>query len=162
MEHRIHPNFPSWFPDDWAAFTLSHEACFRWWTRLWQPTCPSWGQIVFFTSPVCHLASLPSCLQVSASLCPLFQPLGVLRFHSHPQLLVPEQQFASGLIQLQPVNFGVVADGSQIVACSQVHWGEKTSDRLTERKSNCQRLAKNSFLFKIKSHPDNNAAEGAV
>lgn len=50
-------------------------------------------------------------------------PGGVLRFHSHPQLLVPEQQFASGFVELQPVNLGVMADGSQIVAFGQVHWG---------------------------------------
>lgn len=42
-------------------------------------------------------------------------------FHSHPQLLVPEQQFAAGLVQLQPVNLGVVADGSQVEASSQIH-----------------------------------------
>lgn len=64
-------------------------------------------------------------------ICPLalFLPLGlyliVPRFYSYPQLLVPEQQFAPGFIELQPVNFGVVADGSQIVASGQVHWGEK-------------------------------------
>lgn len=40
----------------------------------------------------------------------------VLRFHTHPLLLVPEQQFAAGFIELQPVDLGVVADGSQIVA----------------------------------------------
>lgn len=64
---------------------------------------------------VCHPSSLPS------GLSPLLQPLGGLKFHSHPQLLVPEQQFASGLVELQPVNLGVVADGSQIVAPGQVH-----------------------------------------
>lgn len=43
-------------------------------------------------------------------------PWGVLRFHTHPLLLVPEQQFAASFIELQPVDLGVVADGSQIVA----------------------------------------------
>lgn len=43
-------------------------------------------------------------------------------FRSHPQLLVPEQQFAAGLVQLQPVDLGVVADGSQVEASSQIHW----------------------------------------
>lgn len=44
------------------------------------------------------------------------QNIRVLRFHTHPLLLVPEQQFAAGFIELQPVDLGVVADGSQIVA----------------------------------------------
>lgn len=43
-------------------------------------------------------------------------------FRSHPQLLVPEQQFAAGLVQLQPVDLGLVADGSQVESASQVHW----------------------------------------
>lgn len=42
-------------------------------------------------------------------------------FRSHPQLLVPEQQFAAGLVQLQPIDLGVVADGSQVEASSQIH-----------------------------------------
>lgn len=42
-------------------------------------------------------------------------------FPSYPQLLVPEQQFAAGFIEFQPVDLGVVADGSQIEACSQIH-----------------------------------------
>lgn len=42
-------------------------------------------------------------------------------FRSHPQLLVPEQQFAAGLVQLQPVDLGVVANGSQVEASSQIH-----------------------------------------
>lgn len=54
-------------------------------------------------------------------LLPLLRSLRALRFHTHPQLLVPEQQFASGFIELQPVDLGVVADGSKIVAPGQVH-----------------------------------------
>jgi len=79
------------------------------------------ADIDFPALTVYHFPCLPYCLKLSSSLFPAFRPLGVLRFHSHPQLLVPEQQFASGFIELQPVNLRVVAYGSQIVASSQVH-----------------------------------------
>lgn len=48
-------------------------------------------------------------------------------FRSHPQLLVPEQQFAAGLVQLQPVDLGLVADGSQVEAGSQIHWSGRSN-----------------------------------
>lgn len=75
-----------------------------------------------------HPPSLPPCLRAFRPPCEglhSLDPSGVLRFHSHPQLLVPEQQFAAGFVELQPVDLGVVADGSQVVACSQVHWGRE-------------------------------------
>lgn len=66
-----------------------------------------------------HLPSLASGLSPIVSTLTI--PQGAEVFHSHPQLLVPEQQFASGFIELQPVNLGVLADGSQIAAPGQVH-----------------------------------------
>lgn len=56
-----------------------------------------------------------------------------MRFCSHPQLLVPEQQFAAGLVELQPVDLGVVADGSQVGAGGQIHWRSTETDD-SERK----------------------------
>lgn len=79
----------------------------------------NWRHLYFtYSHPVNHLPSLSLSL-----LLPLLRSLRALRFHTHPQLLVPEQQFASGFIELQPVDLGVVADGSKIVASGQVHWG---------------------------------------
>lgn len=74
--------------------------------------------------PMLLLTTLPLTLSLSYTCTffhfPLktspFRYVRVLRFHTHPLLLVPEQQFAAGFIKLQPVDLGVVADGSQIVA----------------------------------------------
>lgn len=87
---------------------LNPPPSFRWWMWLYL------RMSVFYLLPFCLSSARPLALSRS---------LRVLRFHTHPQLLVPEQQFASSFIELQPVNLRVVADGSQIVACSQVHWG---------------------------------------
>lgn len=89
------------------------------------PQCPwFWVMNMDITEDICTLliAILSITCPLSLSLLlPLLRSLRALRFHTHPQLLVPEQQFASGFIELQPVDPGVVADGSQIVAPGQVH-----------------------------------------
>lgn len=108
----------------------------------------NWRHLYFtYRHPVNHLPSLSLPL-----LLPLLRSLRALRFHTHPQLLVPEQQFASGFIELQPVDLGVVADGSKIVAPGQVHWGERGGKKDNQ---DVVRLAVNSRLETSQSFYNN-------